>query len=127
METQTDIEIYIQGATLDDVEQWLSGVFEVLDLERQHAGTMRGSVALDESTERCELLVLEKAVKGFTSVWFKQNQTPWDDDLECARSAWHAMQRQVRACAGGWREGEEADLFHRIDSSGESTQPWRTD
>ena len=68
--------------------------------------------------------MLENAVKGYTSLWFKQNHTPWDTDIDCARSAFDYLQREVRASTGAWSEGAEEDLFFCINNSGENTIEW---
>ncbi len=126
MPRQDDIEIYVKGADPAVIKQWLAGVFQRVTLNHEGKKLLRGEVILNDDSKPCELLVIENAVKGYTSIWFKQNHTPWDTDIDCARSAWKAMGREVRANADGWSEGAEADLFHCIDESGESTVVWPT-
>lgn len=125
---QQDIEIYIKGPARSDIEQWLASNFDDLELQQQagnnSVNNYSGSAALNQASPRCELLLLENAVKGYTSLWFKQNHTPWDADIDCARSAFQYLQREVRASTGTWSEGAEEDLFFCIDNSGEYTIEW---
>ena len=121
---QQDIEIYIKGRACDDIKQWLGSIFEAIELNQQAGDSYSGNALLNQTSPACELLVLENAVKGFTSLWFKQNHTPWDSDIDCARSAYQYLHREVRATTGSWREGAEEDLFCRIDARGETTIDW---
>jgi hypothetical protein len=126
MSKQEDIEIYIKGSDIAAIGQWLTGVFSRVRLDDNGNKVIRGELALDENSGHCDLLVINNAVKGYTSVWFKQNHTPWDTDLDCARSAWQAMQQEIRASAGSWIEGAEPDLFHCLNATGESRLVWRS-
>lgn len=123
---QTDIEIYIKRPELGEIHSWLSDHFATIHWAHIDDSRLTGTLAVTASSTACEVLVLKNAVKGFASVWIKQNRTPWADDLACARSAWQAIQREVRANAGAWQDGDEEDLFYRIDAGGETTQRWRT-
>ena len=124
MSKQDDIEIYIKGSDIAAIEKWLAGVFRTVKLGDNGNKVIHGELVLDEGVDHCDLLTIKNAVKGYTSVWFKQNHTPWDTDLDCARSAWRAMQQEIRASAGSWSEGAEPDLFHCINDSGESQLIW---
>jgi hypothetical protein len=121
---QQDIEIYIRGSARGDIEQWLASIFEQLELQQQAGKNYGGNARLNQASPRCEFMLLENAVKGYTSLWFKKNHTPWDSDIDCARSAYQYLQREVRASTGSWSEGAEEDLFCRIDDSGETTIEW---
>lgn len=121
-----DIEIYIKRPDLEQVTQWLATEFAVLQWQERNDQRLRGTAAVDEQSPSCDVLVLQNAVKGFASVWFKQNHTPWENDLDCARSAWAALGREIRASAGSWQAGAEEDLFYRIDGEGEVSVLWRT-
>ena len=126
MSKQDDIEIYIKGSDIAAIEKWLAGVFRTVKLGDNGNKVIHGELVLDEGVDHCDLLTIKNAVKGYTSVWFKQNHTPWDTDLDCARSAWGAMQQEIRASAGSWSEGAQPDLFHCIDATGETILEWRS-
>lgn len=95
-----DIEIYLMKASADDVLRWL----------KQHISPLK-----EHSTEQgrhwvannMDIFFHEQAEKNFSSLWFKQNQTPWNNDLECARSAHHALGCEVRCTDSSWQEDAE--------------------
>lgn len=62
---------------------------------------------------------------GFTSVWFKTNETPWENDHECAVSAFDYFQIETRCSTGGW-EGEDDGGWLRITDKGSQTVNWHT-
>ncbi len=123
---QADIEIYVQCRDLAAILKWLETVFSAIEIEQSDGKRIAGSIQLDPNTGAADFLLLGKAAEDYSSVWFKQNLTPWDNDIDCGRAAFEALQREVRVSAGGWTEGDEDDLFLRINSDGESRFLWRT-
>ena len=72
---------------------------------------------------------LPKAVGKWHSLLLDSDDTPWADDLECARAAFAALGVEVRCAPGGWDEEEseeEADHWIRISADGEENIVWRT-
>ncbi|MCE6983658.1 hypothetical protein EI534_41180, partial [Pseudomonas frederiksbergensis] len=72
---------------------------------------------------------LPKAVSKWNSLYLESDQTPWADDIECARAAFAALNVEVRCAPGSWveEEGEEdADRWIRISADGEEEITWRT-
>ena len=72
---------------------------------------------------------LPKAVGKWNSLYLESDQTPWADDVACARAAHAALGVEVRCAPGGWVEedGEEdADRWIRISADGEEEITWRT-
>lgn len=123
---QDDIEIYVRTKDNKAIAHWLASVFSHLDINANESHTQHGNAQLDSNTPSCDILLLNNAVKGFTCIWFKQNHTPWSNDVDCARSAWGSLHCEVRASLGSWAEGAEEDLFLRINADGESETSWRT-
>jgi hypothetical protein len=123
---QADIEIYVHCRDLAAIVKWMDTVFSAIEIEQSSEKRIAGSIQLDANTDACDFLLLGKAAAGYSSVWFKQNLTPWDTDIDCGRAAFEALQREVRVSAGGWTEGDEDDLFVRINGDGESRFLWRT-
>ncbi|WP_396589016.1 hypothetical protein [Bermanella sp. R86510] len=106
-ERYPDIEIYLQDVTFKQIEDWLDGQFSAVE---------RGELVSKKSEARCNwtvdgstVIAFGNAVGHFTSLWFKQNNTPWDTDLECAKAAAAALNTQVRCSNSGWSEGQRPD------------------
>jgi hypothetical protein len=72
---------------------------------------------------------LPKAVGKWNSLFLDSDQTPWEDDIACARAAFAALNVEVRCAPGSWveEEGEEtADRWMRISADGEEEITWKT-
>ncbi len=97
-----DIEIYIHGVSADQVIAWLIERFGTLPSTptRRNRST-RLSVAWGERS--LPVLIVEDACDGFTSVCFDSPQTPWADDLACAREARTHFGVELRCSRGSWR------------------------
>lgn len=97
---QPDIEIYVKQVALDSILEWLTHHFEIT-LQQPIASTSRLSLVFDGQPVACN--IVEKAAKGgYTSIWFKTNQTPWATDEECAREAFKHFNSEIRCSVGGW-------------------------
>ncbi len=123
---QSDIEIYVHCRDLAAIVEWLEARFSVVDILQADEKSLKGVVQLDLQSEFCEFLLLPKAAGAYTSVWFKQNETPWSSDIDCGRDAFKYLQREVRVSAGAWAEGDEYDSFVRIRTDGESGFLWNS-
>jgi hypothetical protein len=121
---QSDIEIYVHCRDLAVIVEWLEARFRVVDILQADEKLLKGVVQLDLQSESCEFLLLQKAAGAYTSVWFKQNETPWNSDIDCGRDTFKYLQREVRVTAGEWAEGDEHDAFIRISADGESDFLW---
>jgi hypothetical protein len=124
MQRQSDIEVYIRGSDIAAIEAWLGTAFFAVALNKPLQPSIAGVARVNDGGPACDLLLVKNAVKGFTCIWFKQNHTPWDNDLACARSAFAHLQVEIRASAGDWSEGDADDLFVRINAEGESPIVW---
>jgi hypothetical protein len=123
---QSDIEIYIHCRDLATIVEWLEARFGMVDILQADQQLLRGVLQLDLQSKPCEFLLLQKAAGAYTSVWFKQNETPWNSDIDCGRDAFNCLQREVRVSAGEWAEGDEYDSFVRIRADGESSFLWNS-
>jgi len=94
-----DIEIYILNASADDLATWLSTVFEQVTPSNDGWHCLYQGKALD-------VQFTPKIQKNFSSLWFKQNHTPWLTDLDCARAAHAALSAEVRCQDSSWQEEE---------------------
>ena len=116
-----DLEIYLMKGDPAKVTEWLGA--ELGDLETiKDTGT--------HQHWRCgkmDIYMNANAEKNFSSLWFKQNGTPWNTDLEAARAAWTALETEIRCSNSGWdeSEGESAsDGWIKINARGEKSFSW---
>lgn len=120
-----DIEIYLQDTPADAVIAWLSQRFPATgDTRPRPAGRRQWRLALKHGDHVIPVLLIEEASPGFSSVWFDSPHTPWPDDIACAREAHDFFKTEVRATPGSWEEGDDPDLWWRINANGESTVHW---
>lgn len=119
-----DIEIYIKSRTLEEIEAWLASL-GTLQKTSNKGLTHDYELALDG--QNVPIMLHEKvAGKAWLSLWFKENLTPWDQDLDCARTASQAMNTQIRCVASGWSDGDEPDEYWKIENGNEEKMIWRS-
>nr|WP_282448507.1 hypothetical protein [Marinobacter goseongensis] len=109
------------------VSEWLSNHLDQLEL----ADGLEDTKAIKGVGQYLKTAVTVSLYPGafgkrFTCVVLEGESLPWNTDLECARSAWRAMDTEVRCSPGDWKEGEpvEDDKWWRLDSRGEQLVVW---
>ncbi|MEH6625961.1 MAG: hypothetical protein V7739_05935 [Motiliproteus sp.] len=122
-ENHPDIEIYLKAVPAAAVEAWLKQRFSQVELLKQKR-QIHHFLATHDGHE-IPILVIEKAVKNFTSVLFESDQTPWQQDILCAREAYSHFNKEIRCIASSWSEGEEPDEWIAINEEGEEPIIWR--
>lgn len=118
-----DIEIYLhQKTTAEQIAQWLTDAL-ACSLNAKGANRWQAKV----HGQNMDIVFNPKAIKGFASLWFKQNHTPWNTDLECALAANQALNTEVRCAISGWQEeqGEsEVDTWIKVINGQSKTFTW---
>lgn len=120
---QPDIEIYLKDAELPAVTAWLEQAIGPCSEWQVHGQTHKCRTA------GISVTWLPKAVGKWHSLLLESDQTPWDDDLACAKAACAALGVEVRCAPGSWSEeqGEEdADRWLKVTSEGVSEIQWHT-
>ncbi len=107
MERYPDLEIYALDVAFKDVEDWLQQNFKTV--ERSEVIGKKTKARIHFTVDGDEVVVFSSAVGKYASIWFKQNNSPWLTDLECARSACQALNTQIRCSNSGWEEGQKPD------------------
>lgn len=125
----SDLEIYVRDLQPERLVAWLEANFD--DLEEplvetgNRPGLLKGRARYLSYSVR--ITVYPQAFgKAFSSVLLEGESLPWNSDLDCARSAWRAMDGEVRCSPGEWKEGDpvEESQWWRLDHRGEQLVVW---
>jgi hypothetical protein len=125
---QPDIEIYVKGATVEELRSWLAQRFGALENEASRGAMQHFRAERDGSV--IPVRVMPGAVgKQWTSVWLDSPDTPWANDLACARDCFSFVGKEVRCATGSWQEDDDADpdAFLRVNADGETEISWKTE
>ena len=124
-EHQQDLEIYLKGPDWDSILDWLKNHFTIVSINRTSTGQVL-DLLFENKPLQC--LLVEQAVKGgYSSIWFKNNHTPWLNDLECANDAHSFLQIEIRCSVGNWSENsKDDDAWHKINHGITETVNWQT-
>lgn len=120
---QPDLEIYLKKVSSEAILAWLAEIFQVTET-RTKGQALEVSLIYGDQPLAC--VIVERAVKGgYTSLWFKQNRTPWHNDEACASDAFARFSAEIRCSSGGWRENaEETAGWYRFTDKGRSLVNW---
>ena len=93
---QPDIEIYLKDADVDykAIAAWLGAALGPCTDWVQKGQTYKCKAG------NVPVTWLPKAVGKWNSLYLESDQTPWEDDIACARAAFAALNVEVR-CAPG--------------------------
>ncbi len=109
-----DIEIYVKAIHFPQMMNWLAKHFSAVSFSSKAAHLyengkpVKGKLS-NQQGETEVLITPHAAGKSFTSIWFKHNITPWQDDEHCAMSLLQEEDCEIRCSAAGWQESEEED------------------
>lgn len=122
-----DLEIYIRDIDLAAVTEWLSCHIDKLEVPTTPAGDklVKAQGFYRGSSVRVSVYP-HAGGKRYASLMIEGEELPWSSDLECGRSAWQAISREIRCSPGDWKEGEpvEDEKWWRIDERGEQLAVW---
>ncbi len=118
--TIEDIEVYAKNLSLEAITDWLDSQFKsVVFLNK---GKAVHDLKVSANGRTITVIIVEHAVgKAWTSIWFKNAGTPWQDDTQCARSLQAHCQCQVRCNFGPWQEGADMDEWWQLDETGQES------
>ena len=124
-ERQPDIEIYLKRPSMNAIGNWLKNHFDIIAKTPTESGSQL-DLRFQQETLQC--LVVERVAKGgYASVWFKTNNTPWRNDLECAEDAHALLEIETRCSTGGWQDAQEDQgRWYRLQLGEKSIVNWLT-
>lgn len=119
-----DIEIYVKDVTFKQIEDWLKLHFK--DVERKHIETKKSEARSHWLVDGSEVIGFGNAIGKYSSIWFKQNNSPWDTDLDCAHVACKELTNQVRCSNSSWEEGQgpESQWWRVVDGEEDMLIEW---
>lgn len=130
MTEATDIEIYIASTSADALKSWLAEQLDEVEPAKRQPGMPKNAVAMTGywHGQSFSILVLERVVGRFTSLWLNSSDLPWSDDAACAHAASEQFNQETRIAAGGWTESDDPDAWVQIMPDGTETAiNWKTD
>jgi len=113
-----DIEIYLKHANADTILKWLNLNFDQVNIVQLTQKNLSNNIIakghLTLNQQDIPIIVTPQAAgKAFSSIWFKSNKTPWQNDESCAVNFLANDEinpdTEIRCSSGGWTESEEKD------------------
>lgn len=122
-----DLEIYIRDIDLDATLSWLNQNLD--DMESPVDRTLTNPLKARASYRGKRVVVSiypGAGGKRYASLILEGDDLPWSSDLECGRSAWRAMDSEIRCSPGDWKEGQpvQDEKWWRLDQRGEQLAVW---
>jgi len=124
MQRYPDIEIYASDITFKQIGDWLELHFK--QVEKQQTISKKSEARCHWLVDGSEVIVFGNAIGKYSSIWFKQNNSPWDTDLDCARIACKELDTQVRCSNSSWQEGQgpKSQWWRITEQEGEMLIEW---
>lgn len=120
-----DIEIYIKKPDPEEIVAWLQQALG----ETTYHGTVKTGLhhySVQYQDKALPVMIFPKAAgKAYTSVWFDTPDTPWQDDLDCAKAAADFLKTEVRCTRGGWSESQDPDEWLKVTDQGVEEIIWK--
>lgn len=113
-----DIEVYVLKAEAAEIQNWLTSQFTQVEEQKSNTKSVQWLV------DGAEVLFTLNSNKNFASLWFKQNNTPWNNDLECGRALHTALDKEVRCSKAAWKEGDEGPAWTKLIRDEEKDLDW---
>lgn len=98
---QTDLEIYLKDADKTSITNWLTEVFNHCSPWQQ-----KGKTYKCVASNNIPIIWYEKAVGNWHCLHIETNNTPWMNDIECAKAASQFLKINIRCAPNAWSEQE---------------------
>lgn len=122
-----DLEIYIRDLEPGQLSHWLQAHLDELELDDASLDRPMLKGQGKASAQPVSISLYPGAMgRRYACLVLEGSELPWASDLACARSAWEALQVEVRCSPGGWQEGDPVadEKWWRLDQRGEQLVAW---
>lgn len=124
-ERHPDIEVYIKDSSIPAILKWLEHRSDHIE-RRETRGLIHELVAQIDAVN-VPVMIQERAVgKAWISIWLNSSETPWNQDIDCAKEISQHLNVQTRCVVDGWQEGDEPDEWWKIDNGQQEKINWKT-
>lgn len=113
-----DIEVYLIKAEAQEVYDWLCTQFSEVEEQKSSPKSVQWLV------DGKQVLLTLNSNKNFASLWFKENTTPWDNDLDCGRALHTALGKEVRCSNAAWQETDKGPAWTKLIHGEEKAFDW---
>lgn len=123
---QPDVEVYLRSPSSNILIQWLNSRFKSVQ-SHDIKGLPKNAQAYIIKHNEFDLpvIIIESAAKGFCSILFETQDSPWANDAALAAELHDSIGYVVRYSDGGWSEGADPDAWIQIDNSGTKSIIWK--
>lgn len=127
IQSAPDVEIYIRCKTSEVLIDWLKERFEAIkNHEIKGIPSQAQAFLVCESGNWLPVIIFENAIKGYTSICFDTNKSPWKSDRDMALEVFKTVGFVTRFTDGLWHDGDDPDAWIQLDSYGEKQINWKT-
>ncbi|EPJ44092.1 MAG: hypothetical protein OFPII_37520 [Osedax symbiont Rs1] len=123
-----DLEIYLKNSTNSQILAWLQTHCSTVLVLRETPSSLELELQFEAGLVQASLQH-KVSGKAWSSLWFKDNQTPWDTDLDCALIASQQLQTQIRCTKASWEDDgidrEEEDQWWKIEDGERVLISWK--
>lgn len=120
-----DIEVYIKDSSMPAILKWLEHRSDRIETSETR-GLIHELVA-HIGAVKVPVMIQERAVgKAWISIWLNSSETPWPQDIDCAKEISARLNVQTRCIVEGWKEGDEPDEWWKIDKGEQEKITWTT-
>ncbi len=113
-----DIEVYVKGKSEEELVEWLTTALGTAEYQgKKQGGLLHYQVSYQD--KQLPVLIMPAVVgKAWNSLWFDTPDTPWEDDLSCAKQIAKELETEVRCIRSGWDEEQDPDEWLKVLSDG---------
>ncbi|WP_428242177.1 hypothetical protein [Gynuella sp.] len=125
-----DLEVYILCPDIAVIQEWLARQFPSLVLLKEKKGKPASfSYQAEYKHHTLPIVLVEKAIGKFASLWIDSSHSPWDDDEMLAKDIVTNLQLEVRFAKNSWTEEQDTetnDNWIKLTTEERREILWRT-
>ncbi len=122
-----DLEIYLKNCSSSQILDWLQEQCTTLAVLKETPSYLELELQFEVGLVQASLQH-KVSGKAWSSLWLKNNHTPWDTDLDCALIASQQLQTQIRCIKTSWVDDDmdsEEDQWWKIEDGERELISWK--